>query len=89
MGDFRTNEAREWRLRDAFGYIFDFIGDQHGSRFIRQKLEPAISDRLKMRSFPDVFRERNAVAETALANTMEGHILRLSLQVQHATWSRR
>ena len=30
--------------QDIFGYIVEFSGDQHGSRFIQQKLETATSD---------------------------------------------
>lgn len=31
-------------LQDIFGYIVEFSGDQHGSRFIQQKLESATSE---------------------------------------------
>lgn len=44
LEDFRTNKTRKWELRDIFGYIVEFSGDQHGSRFIQQKLESATSD---------------------------------------------
>ena len=30
--------------QDIFGYIVEFSGDQHGSRFIQQKLETATSE---------------------------------------------
>jgi mRNA-binding protein PUF3 len=35
----KTNEAQ-----DIYNYIVEFSGDQHGSRFIQQKLETANSD---------------------------------------------
>ncbi|KAI0054094.1 ARM repeat-containing protein [Auriscalpium vulgare] len=44
LDEFRANKSRKWELRDMFGYIVEFSGDQHGSRFIQQKLEIATSD---------------------------------------------
>jgi pumilio RNA-binding family len=44
LDDFRNNKARKWELTDIFGYVVEFSGDQHGSRFIQQKLEGATSD---------------------------------------------
>lgn len=38
----KTN--RRVDLKDIYGYIVEFSGDQHGSRFIQQKLESANSD---------------------------------------------
>ena len=31
-------------MQDIFGYVVEFSGDQHGSRFIQQKLETATSE---------------------------------------------
>ena len=31
-------------MQDIFGYIVEFSGDQHGSRFIQQKLETASTE---------------------------------------------
>ncbi|KAF8522285.1 ARM repeat-containing protein [Hysterangium stoloniferum] len=44
LDEFRANRARKWELRDILGYVVEFSGDQHGSRFIQQKLETATSD---------------------------------------------
>lgn len=44
LDEFRANKARKWELRDIFGYIVEFSGDQHGSRFIQQKLETASTE---------------------------------------------
>ncbi|KAG5642962.1 hypothetical protein DXG03_001844 [Asterophora parasitica] len=44
LDEFRGNKARKWELRDIFGYIVEFSGDQHGSRFIQQKLESATTE---------------------------------------------
>jgi mRNA-binding protein PUF3 len=44
--DFKASSkgSKRWELKDIFGYIVEFSGDQHGSRFIQQKLETANSD---------------------------------------------
>ncbi|KAH7914709.1 armadillo-type protein [Hygrophoropsis aurantiaca] len=44
LDEFRANKARKWELRDILGYVVEFSGDQHGSRFIQQKLETATSE---------------------------------------------
>ncbi|KAI5122952.1 hypothetical protein M0805_006833 [Coniferiporia weirii] len=44
LDEFRANKARKWELKDIFGYVVEFSGDQHGSRFIQQKLETASSE---------------------------------------------
>ncbi|KAG6850993.1 hypothetical protein H0H93_004480 [Arthromyces matolae] len=41
---FRANKTRKWELKDIFGHAVEFSGDQHGSRFIQQKLENATSE---------------------------------------------
>ncbi len=46
LEDFRLNSKnnRRFELKDIYGYVVEFSGDQHGSRFIQQKLETANSD---------------------------------------------
>ncbi|OAX44672.1 ARM repeat-containing protein [Rhizopogon vinicolor AM-OR11-026] len=44
LDEFRANKSHKWELRDIFGHIVEFSGDQHGSRFIQQKLESATSE---------------------------------------------
>ncbi|KAE9391653.1 ARM repeat-containing protein [Gymnopus androsaceus JB14] len=53
LEDFRTNKTRRWELRDVMGYVVEFSGDQHGSRFIQQKLETASSDE-KQKVFDEI-----------------------------------
>ncbi|OXG91409.1 pumilio 2 [Cryptococcus neoformans A2-102-5] len=49
LEDFRLNKMKKWELNDIFGHIVEFAGDQHGSRFIQQKLEIATpEDRQKL-----------------------------------------
>ncbi|KAK1225075.1 mRNA binding protein puf3 [Marasmius sp. AFHP31] len=44
LEEFRTNKSRVWELKDIWGHIVEFSGDQQGSRFIQQKLEAASSE---------------------------------------------
>ncbi|KAF2471370.1 ARM repeat-containing protein [Lindgomyces ingoldianus] len=44
--DFKQNSktSKRYELKDIYDHIVEFSGDQHGSRFIQQKLETANSD---------------------------------------------
>ncbi|KAK5989992.1 Pumilio-like protein [Cladobotryum mycophilum] len=46
LDEFRTSNksSKRYELRDIYTYVVEFSGDQHGSRFIQQKLESANSD---------------------------------------------
>ncbi|PKS10003.1 hypothetical protein jhhlp_004627 [Lomentospora prolificans] len=46
LEDFRANSksSKRYELKDIYGYIVEFSGDQYGSRFIQTKLETANSD---------------------------------------------
>ncbi|KAJ1558499.1 mRNA binding protein puf3, partial [Nowakowskiella sp. JEL0078] len=44
LEEFRNNKNKKYELRDIVGSIVEFSGDQHGSRFIQQKLESANGD---------------------------------------------
>ncbi|CCX11383.1 Similar to Pumilio homolog 1; acc. no. Q9ZW07 [Pyronema omphalodes CBS 100304] len=46
LQEFRSNSRsnRRYELKDIYGHVVQFSGDQHGSRFIQQKLETANSD---------------------------------------------
>ncbi|KAJ3123181.1 mRNA binding protein puf3, partial [Physocladia obscura] len=44
LEEFRNNKNRKFELRDIVGHIVEFSGDQHGSRFIQQKLETCSAD---------------------------------------------
>jgi len=41
LEEFRNNKLKKYELKDIMGNIVEFSGDQHGSRFIQQKLETA------------------------------------------------
>ncbi|KAF2722030.1 ARM repeat-containing protein [Polychaeton citri CBS 116435] len=55
MYDFKTNSKtnKRYELKDIYDHIAEFSGDQHGSRFIQQKLETANSDE-KERVFQEI-----------------------------------
>jgi len=46
LEEFRANTKsnRRYELKDIYNHVVEFSGDQHGSRFIQQKLETANSD---------------------------------------------
>ncbi|KAI5854756.1 armadillo-type protein [Tricharina praecox] len=46
LEEFRSNSKsnRRYELKDIYQHVVEFSGDQHGSRFIQQKLETANSD---------------------------------------------
>ncbi|RKP07475.1 Pumilio1 in complex with Cyclinb reverse Rna [Thamnocephalis sphaerospora] len=48
LEEFRNNKSRKYELQDIVGHMVEFSGDQHGSRFIQQKLETASSDDKQM-----------------------------------------
>jgi mRNA-binding protein PUF3 len=46
LEEFRSNSksSKKYELKDIYHHVVEFSGDQHGSRFIQQKLETANSD---------------------------------------------
>ncbi|KAG2235782.1 hypothetical protein INT48_001008 [Thamnidium elegans] len=44
LEEFRSNKNKKFGLKDIIHHVVEFSGDQHGSRFIQQKLETANSD---------------------------------------------
>ncbi|KAL1914703.1 uncharacterized protein VTP21DRAFT_7961 [Calcarisporiella thermophila] len=54
LEEFRNNKTRRYELEDIAGFIVEFSGDQHGSRFIQQKLESANSEE-KQLVFEEVY----------------------------------
>ncbi|KAM3427260.1 hypothetical protein MY4824_009555 [Beauveria thailandica] len=54
LEEFRQSNKsnKRYELKDIYSYVVEFSGDQHGSRFIQQKLETANSDEKEQ-----VFRE--------------------------------
>ncbi|KAG0320477.1 mRNA binding protein puf3 [Linnemannia gamsii] len=49
LEDFRNNKSnKKYELKDIEGSVVEFSSDQHGSRFIQQKLETATDDEKQM-----------------------------------------
>ncbi|KAK9818051.1 hypothetical protein WJX72_006325 [[Myrmecia] bisecta] len=46
LEDFKSRKSRRYELKDIAGNAFDFCRDQHGSRFLQQKLETAKSEEI-------------------------------------------
>lgn len=44
LEEFRSNRNKKYELKDIANHVVEFSGDQHGSRFIQQKLETASSE---------------------------------------------
>ena len=44
LEEFRNNKNKKYELRDIVGSVVEFSGDQHGSRWIQQKLEVATAE---------------------------------------------
>jgi len=56
MEEFKSGKGRKFDLRDIVGHVVEFSRDQHGSRFIQQKLENA-SNHDKEMVFAEVYPE--------------------------------
>ncbi|ORX55084.1 ARM repeat-containing protein [Hesseltinella vesiculosa] len=48
LEEFRNSKNKKYELKDIANHIVEFSGDQHGSRFIQQKLETANSEEKQM-----------------------------------------
>ncbi|KAI8147431.1 armadillo-type protein [Fennellomyces sp. T-0311] len=48
LTEFRNSKSKKYELKDITDHIVEFSGDQHGSRFIQQKLETANSEEKQM-----------------------------------------
>ena len=57
-------------LKDIYNYIVEFSGDQHGSRFIQQKLETANSDEKDQ-----VFRELHPNAIQLMTDVFGNYVI--------------
>ncbi|KAF2840364.1 ARM repeat-containing protein [Patellaria atrata CBS 101060] len=56
LDEFKSNiksTTKRYELKDIYAHVVEFSGDQHGSRFIQQKLETANSDE-KERVFQEI-----------------------------------
>lgn len=67
LEDFRINKAKKYELKDIYGHIVEFSGDQLGSRFIQQKLEVATSDE-KDRVFNEIAQDSRQLMTDVFGN---------------------
>ncbi|KAL2277868.1 hypothetical protein FJTKL_15157 [Diaporthe vaccinii] len=58
---------RKWQLRDIFGFVVDFAGDQQGSRFLQEKIPAANSDD-KSRVFDEIIVNANQMMTDVFGN---------------------
>ena len=71
MYEFKSNtKSRKYELRDIYGHIAEFSGDQHGSRFIQTKLETANSDEKE-----HVFREIEPNAVQLMTDVFGNYVI--------------
>ena len=71
LEEFRIHKTtKRYELRDIFGYIVEFSGDQHGSRFIQHKLETANSDEKDQ-----VFREIQSDALPLMTDVFGNYVI--------------
>ncbi|XP_002962939.2 pumilio homolog 1 [Selaginella moellendorffii] len=48
LEEFKSSKSRRFELSDIVGHVVEFSADQHGSRFIQQKLEAATAEEKAM-----------------------------------------
>lgn len=70
LEDFRNNLSPSLQLRDLQGHIVEFSKDQHGSRFIQQKLEKAVVSEKNM-----VFKEILPAAYSLMTDVFGNYVI--------------
>ncbi|WVQ98978.1 hypothetical protein IAU59_006110 [Kwoniella sp. CBS 9459] len=88
LEDFRLNKAKKWELRDIFGHVVEFSGDQHGSRFIQQKLTEANpEDRQKL--FDEIMPNAYQLMTDVFGNYVTQKMFELGDQLQKAALAKK
>ncbi|OCF36398.1 pumilio 2 [Kwoniella heveanensis BCC8398] len=88
LEDFRLNKSKKWELRDIFGHIVEFSGDQHGSRFIQQKLSEATAeDRQKL--FDEIMPNAYQLMTDVFGNYVTQKMFELGDQLQKAALAKK
>lgn len=67
LDEFKSNKIRSFELSDILGHVVEFSSDQHGSRFIQQKLETA-SEEEKNKIFPEIFTHARSLMTDVFGN---------------------
>jgi pumilio RNA-binding family len=70
--DFRNTygKTRQWDIRDLIGHVVAFCQDQHGSRFIQQRLEVALDDEKQL-----VFEEVLVSAHSLMTDVFGNYVI--------------
>ncbi|KAL4967342.1 mRNA-binding protein PUF3 [Aspergillus stella-maris] len=79
-----TLSKKKWELKDIFGYIVEFSGDQHGSRFLQTKIETANSDD-KERAFCEIQPDCLQLAKDIFGNYVIQKMFEHGNQIQKKT----
>lgn len=83
LDEFRNNtKNRPWDIRDISGDIVEFCQDQHGSRFIQQKLEMASDEEKEL-----IFKEVLPRAHTLMTDVFGNYVIQKVLE--HGTTEQR
>ncbi|VDM75618.1 unnamed protein product [Strongylus vulgaris] len=92
LDDFRNNRTPQLQITDILSHVVEFAKDQHGSRFIQQKLERA-SAKEKQLLFEEVLANAHALMvdkffefgtpeqKVALGRALKGDVMNLALQM--------
>ena len=72
LEDFRTNRQPHLQLRDIVNHFVEFSMDQHGSRFIQQKLERATAVEKDL-----VFREIVPSSHTLMTDVFGNYVIQV------------
>jgi hypothetical protein len=70
LEEFRTSKNKKIELKNLVGHFVEFSGDQHGSRFIQQKLESASVNEKQM-----VFQEIAPSALTLMTDVFGNYVI--------------
>ncbi|KAF2454499.1 armadillo-type protein [Lineolata rhizophorae] len=71
LEEFKSSKvSRRFELKDIYDHVTEFSGDQHGSRFIQQKLETANSDDKEM-----IFREIQPNAMQLMTDVFGNYVI--------------
>lgn len=87
LEEFRSSKNKKYELKDIYGYVVEFSGDQYGSRFIQQRLESATSEEKEI-----IFEELRSNSLQLMTDVFGNYVIQkffeLGNQLQKATLAR-
>ncbi|KAF3770506.1 hypothetical protein M406DRAFT_239908, partial [Cryphonectria parasitica EP155] len=83
LEDFRRSSKsnRKWELKNVFGRVVEFAGDQQGSRFLQEKIPTANSDD-RQRVFDEIMVDANALMVDVFGNYVVQQLFEHGTMVQ-------